>query len=379
MKRDMEQLNLRDAFKQEPDFCHAALMQAAYSVKEEKEVKRASFRALIIAAIIIVSMTAVAFAAGQLMGWTDFHNIFSNADVPQAAKEEMQVANSVSWEVGPMTFTATELLNDGHIALSSIRIATTDGSKTLITSNPWNTVGMYGENAKGHAAQLGVDPETSCIEAAKQLNLPLYNVRGILDVDPETVDSLMEYPLWNEDGSMTYLSMTFLKQIPAKEAIDHLPYRHIPANGEKYVAPFFLRVAKVDPVSGEETESWVDRTQNATIAISGVVEEKAYYPEDKINFDGFEFQHAHMQRHATGAYTYLVFNADQSLTEEDAYNLHNLFVEDAQGNLLPEGMDMSASLDTTAWPQVILIDLYGLETLPESLILESNGITVTAR
>jgi len=86
-----------------------------------------------------------------------------------------------------------------------------------------------------------------------------------------------------------------------------------------------------------------------------------------------------MQRHATGAYTYLVFNADQSLAEEDAYNLHNLFVEDAQGNLLPEGMDMSASIDTSAWPQVILIDLYGLETLPESLILESNGVTVTAK
>jgi hypothetical protein len=35
MKRTVDELNLRNAFRQEPERCHAALMDAARSVKEE--------------------------------------------------------------------------------------------------------------------------------------------------------------------------------------------------------------------------------------------------------------------------------------------------------------------------------------------------------
>ena len=62
MKRDMDNLDLRAAFRPMPEECHAALMDAARSVKEEKEMKRASFRVVLIAAMIIMSMMAVAFA-----------------------------------------------------------------------------------------------------------------------------------------------------------------------------------------------------------------------------------------------------------------------------------------------------------------------------
>lgn len=379
MKRDMEQLNLRDAFKQEPDFCHAALMQAAYSVEEEKQVKRASFRTLIVAAIIIVSMTAVAFAAGQLMGWTDFFGPHSNVGVPQAAVNEMHVDNGASCKVGPMTFTVKELMTDGHIVMSSVHIAPTDSSKALMCIDPGDVIGCNGENGRALAESLGIDPMTTYMDAARQLNLPLYLVRGILDVDPETIDSGMEDPMWNEDGSMTYFSMNFLKQVPAKEAIDHLPYRHAPVNGESFVAPFYLQVSKINPATGEETDIWVNRDQSETIAISGVVEEKTYKPEAAVNFDGFTFQHAHMQLHSTGAYSYIVFEADETVTEEDAYTLYELFVEDAQGNLLPEGMDLSTSVDVSAWPRVILTNLYGVDALPESLTLEMGEATVTAK
>lgn len=379
MKRDMENLNLRDAFKQEPDFCHEALMQAAHSVEEEKQVKRASFRTLIVAAIIIVSMTAVAFAAGQLMGWTDFFGSYSNVGVPQAAVNEMHVENGANCEVGPMTFTVKELMTDGHIVMSSVHIAPTDGSKALICTDLGDVIGCNGENGQALAEKLGIDPMTTYMDAAQQLNLPLYLVRGILDVDAENLDSAMEDPMWNEDGSMTYFSMNFLKQIPAKEAIDNLPYRHTPVNGEDFVAPFYLQVSKINPATGEETDSWINRDQSETIAISGVVEEKTYQPEEVVNFDGFSFQHAHMQLHNTGAYSYIVFEADETATEEDAYTLYELYVKDAQGNLLPEGMDLSTSVDVSAWPRVILTNLHGVDALPESLTLEMGEVTVTAK
>lgn len=379
MKRNMEQLDLRDAFKQEPDFCHAALMQAACSVKEEKQVKRASFRTLMIAAIIIVLMTAVAFAAGQLLGWTDFFGSYSNVGVPQAAVNEMQVENGASCQVGPMTFTVKELMTDGHIVMSSVHIAPTDGSKVLMCSDPGDSVGCNGENGRAYAEKLGIDPTTTYMDAARQLSLPLYLVRGILDVDPETIDGGMEDPLWNEDGSMTYFSMNFLKPVPAGEAVDHLPYRHTPVSGTTLVAPFYLRVSRIDPATGEETDVWVNRDQSETIAVSGVVEEKTYQPEAAVNFAGFSFQHAHMQLHSTGAYCYLVFEADETVTEEDAYALYNLYVKDAQGNLLPEGMDLSTSVDVSAWPRVILTNLYGVDALPEGITLEMGEATADAK
>ena len=42
MKREQIEWNLRDAFPQEPQACHDALMHAAYSVREEKKARRVS-------------------------------------------------------------------------------------------------------------------------------------------------------------------------------------------------------------------------------------------------------------------------------------------------------------------------------------------------
>jgi hypothetical protein len=72
MKRDMEHLNLRDAFAPMPEEAHDALMSAARSVKEDEPVKKAAFRTVLIAACVIVATMAVAMAAGQIFGWNDF-------------------------------------------------------------------------------------------------------------------------------------------------------------------------------------------------------------------------------------------------------------------------------------------------------------------
>ena len=53
MKRDLNNLDFRNAFTPIPAECRQALLDAARSVKEEKQVKRASFRAMLIAAILM--------------------------------------------------------------------------------------------------------------------------------------------------------------------------------------------------------------------------------------------------------------------------------------------------------------------------------------
>jgi len=71
MKRETELLNLRNAFPDEPESCHEALVQAARSVREDEPVKKVTFRAVLIAALIIAAMMAVAVAANNagLVDW----------------------------------------------------------------------------------------------------------------------------------------------------------------------------------------------------------------------------------------------------------------------------------------------------------------------
>ena len=70
MKRDLEHLYLKRAFRPVPEACHRALMDAARSVREEKPVKRISYRAALIAAVILIAAMAVAYAAVRL-GWIE--------------------------------------------------------------------------------------------------------------------------------------------------------------------------------------------------------------------------------------------------------------------------------------------------------------------
>ena len=85
MKREQSSYDLRKAFAPMPEECRQALMDAARSVKEEKPTKRASSRAILIAAIIIVATMAAAFAATQL-GWVDFFGSNYGVTVPQSRR-----------------------------------------------------------------------------------------------------------------------------------------------------------------------------------------------------------------------------------------------------------------------------------------------------
>jgi len=356
MTRKMDDLDLRSAFRPIPDSCRDALLHAARSVKEEKEVKRASFRAVIIAAIVIVAMTAVAFAAGSLMGWTDFFGYYDDIGVPQAAVDQMQVENTSAWQVGPLSFTVRELICDGHIALGSAVVTVTDGSEALLCTEPWDAIGANGDNGEAVAKRLGVSPDTSWVEAAKQTGLPLYRVSFMLEVDPAySGGETMSDPMWNEDGSLTCFCMPALNPDAVRD---------------KLTAAVWMRVAPIDVDADEEGEAWINREQTVTIPVAPVLETRTYIPEKETVIAGQTLRSVKAMRYVTGAYLTLEFDASQDLYADSIFGLYDVTLHDAQGTELPGGMNLSASLD-----MVIRLRLMaGVETLPETLTLADGTV-----
>ena len=107
MKREMDSLNLRDAFGPMPDDIREALLNTARSVKEEEPVKRVTIRTVLIAACIILATTAIAIATTNSFGWNDFFKILygeTNA-VPEEAQKIMDSTEEQAFILGPVTFT----------------------------------------------------------------------------------------------------------------------------------------------------------------------------------------------------------------------------------------------------------------------------------
>jgi len=357
MKRDWDNLNLRGAFRDEPEDCHQALMDAARSVKEEKEMKKASFRVVLIAALIILSLTAVGLAAGKVSGWSEFYNEYHGAGVgmPEGVYEQMQVREDLSWQVGPLTFTATELLTDGHIAISAIHVRTTDGSAALINgenvSDPVDPLRANGENGRAYAARLGVSENATWIEAAQQLNLPLYRV---------SADHSMTHPLYegdmmidvliNEDGSLTYYCMSMLKT-------DEV--------GAELNLPLCLDVVLADPTTGETAQRWRDYEQTVTLPVCPVLEERSYVPDRETVIAGHKLVKVEAVRYVTGAYLTFTYEMGYADVPESAFELYELELCDEAGNPLPGGMNLSARLTFT----IEVEEMIGVETLPDVLTL----------
>ena len=364
MKRDMDNLNLRDAFRPEPEACHAALMDAARSVKEEKEMKRASFRVVLIAALIIMSLTAVAFAAGNLLGWSDFYGRWhGTTGVPEGVYDQMKVSEDCSWQVGPLTFTVTEALTDGHIAITAIHVRTTDGSAALINganvSDPVDPIRANGENGRAYAARLGVSENATWIEAAQQLDLPLYRV---------SADHSMSHPLYegdmmidvliNEDGSLTFYCMSMLDTGRVQDEL---------------ALPLCLDVALADAATGETAQSWRDYDQTITLPVCPVLESRTYVPDRETIIAGHKLLKVDAVRYVTGAYLTFTYEMDYMAIPESAFELYELTLCDEAGNELPGGMNLSARMTFT----IEVEEMIGVETLPDVITLTDEVLPDT--
>lgn len=369
MKRDFGNPDLRTAFRDEPDACHAALMDAARSVREEPvPMKRFSMKMLVIAALIVLSMTAVAYAAGTLLGWTDFYQDYHRTGVPQGVYEQMQVTDDLSWEVGPLTFTATELLTDGHIAISAIHVRATDGSPALITGlnccDLTDPIRANGENGKALEQRLGLAERTSWLEAARQLNLPLYRVCADQSVAWALLDGeMMIDVLYNEDGSLTYFCMGILDVSRAADTL---------------TLPLELDVCQADVSTGETAARWQDFSQTVTLPVCPVLEERTYYPEQETFVAGHQLLKVDAVRYVTGAYLTLTYRMNWQDVPDSAGALDDLFeqdVLDGSGRTLPGGMSLTGSLTFTITQEMMI----GVDELPEVLVLGEGEQAFTCR
>ncbi len=356
MKRNLDELDIRSAFAQEPKACHDALMNAAFSVKEEKTVKKASFRVALVVALIIVATMTVAVASGNLLGFADLFGGQYGTTVPETVQRVMNEEwNKHEFALGEVVFTTQELFCDGHIAMASTVISMPDGSDALICAEPYDAVGATGENGEQAAKRLGVEPGMTWIEAAKKLNRKLYAVRAILEV-PAEIDSgcAMEDFLYNEDGSVTYFSM---------------PELNGKATGETVDMQMFLRVAEIDLNAETETTVLKER-KPLSIFLEAPIEEHVYACNGDFIADGYKLESIKAELSGAGLYLYSTFIAPDGVTEADVYERDFPLWLDLEEKALPSGINLSASVDTQNLPKITYMQMLSVNAIPEKMIMQ---------
>ncbi len=383
----MENLHFDKANLPMPEGCYRALMDAARSVKEENKVKRASYRAVLIAAILIIVTMAVAFAAQQL-GWVDFYGTYG-ITLPKAAEETMNATKPISYEVGPMTFTYNQLITDKRIVLSSAQVHLTDGTEALIANDSelYEAVDAISDTI---LKKYGLKSGTTWVQAAQQLTLPLYGVRALVEVPPEyDQGEAMEDALWNEDGSIVYFNMPSLNKDAVK---DELPIT------------LYMAVHQYDPATDEvKINVWTDR-EETILPVARLLAEKTYKPEGDATItlpgvtttvqdsDGKESSETtsppvtvtltgiHAEQYATGIYLTSDFILPEGISEDAAREaLYSVSILSADGEELPMGVNLSANAIVSDLPNASLESMTSLETLPETLIIMGGKAQVVMK
>ena len=365
MKRDMDNLNLRDAFRPMSEETRDLMMNTARSLKEEEPVKKATFRTVLIAACIIMATMAVAVAAGNVFGWTDFFKNDYGADLPKTAQEIMASCEPVSWQEGDVVFTVRERYSDSRLAMISVEARLAEGVEGILAADDFtDAIGVYGENSAAVANRLGVDPSMTWAEAAKQLNLPLYSVRATLETPSELWGGEQyEDPMFNDDGSLTYFSLQPLNGQVSGEEID---------------ARVYLRTKLVNLEDAEDdsnvTKEYVDlpiHTEKSVTMAEYII------PEDTKVLDAFSIDSIQAELLPSGLHFTTTLTALDSATQEMAFDKLFVKIVKENGEDYPTGITLSggfSNLDT--WPQIPYTQMISVDQMPETIQLvfpDANG------
>ena len=144
--------------------------------------------------------------------------------------------------LGGIIFTPHELYADKNIVMAAVEARLPEGEKGLVCGDdPFGIIGANQDNGKAVAEKLGIDPMITWVEAAKQLNVPLYSAEALLDVPLEYYGSeMMSDPMFNEDGSLTYFSVQPLNGKVQRGTLD---------------CQLYLRVARINLENVDESPS----------------------------------------------------------------------------------------------------------------------------
>ncbi len=361
MKRDMENLNLRDTFKATPDKCRDALMTAARSVREEEPVRRISFRAVLIAACIILATMAIAIAATKTLGWADFFEIIYG-DTNVITKEAQAIMDNTEKQtvtVGPVSFTVQSLFADEQQAMATTLITTADGSRALFVTEFYGNDYAVGDNeefGEALAKLYGVDPETTWIDTAKKLNCPLYRVAATLHgKDPYDYGGGMLGDLYDEEGNLVYFSTRDMYMPDGSS----YPLRADPVPMELWV-----QVNEIDLETGDEIH--VGHTVMDVQVPMSLQSEPVEYriPEDYVVF-GLHLDSVKATKTAAGVYLYVDFTDQDGMKYRKNY-MYPVWT-DENGEEYPDGLIMSYYIDTDQWPRVSVNSMIAADSIPERI------------
>ncbi len=321
MKRTIEELDLRGAFRPVPQKCHDALTAAARSVKEEKSARRLSAKTVLIAALILAVTMAVAYAATR-WGWIEYYERQQGITVPDEAQKVFEGNEARVYEVVPMTFTFQQLLTDKRIAMSSARVHATDGSEALYAddTNVYEAVDAITDTVSElYALKRGAD----WLEAACETGLPVYGVRALIEAEePYGNGGSMEDALWNEDGSIVYFSMPMLS---------------LGAVEDELSVTLYMSVTQFDPETGEEMDRWT-RRESVVLPVLPPLDERSYLPWETDELDEIRLESVYAERYATGIYLTIALIVPDWMEKEDALEaLYGLSVLDSDGAPPPVG------------------------------------------
>ena len=357
MKRETDPLKLRSAFEPMPDGCYNALMKAARSVKEEKPVKRTVFRTAVIAVCIILTAMAAAVAAGSILGWNDFFKLYHDVAVPQTAQEIMAASQPESFQLGDVVFTVRERYSDAYLAMITTEARLAEGVTGIVTADaPFDPIGAYGDNSAAVAARLGVDPGMTWVEAARQLNVPLYSVTALLET-PEALYGGEPFadPLFNEDGSLSYFSLQPLNGM---------------ADAAQLACQVWLRVERVNLDDPEHPADEWQAYEPLSIAVQPTLDAREYaIPAEARTQGSFTLESVQAQLTPSGVHLTAVFAAQAGATEEQAYDrLGEVRFVQPDGSEYPTGMNLSGGISNLdRWPQVEVKQMIGTEKIPERI------------
>lgn len=357
MKREQIEWNLRDAFPQEPQACHDALMHAAYSVREEKKARRVSLRVALLIVLALLVTISVALAVSEWMGWTDYLAQVYSIHITDSMQQEMDATEQRSFQVGPLTLTLRQNLTDGWMALSSIEAYTTDGSPAVCVGDAAfnDPVGAFGEN---QTAFLGVDPSLTWTQVAAKLDMPLYVVRALMEPAPEFHGGeSMEDMLWTQDGRLTYFNMSYLKWATVNET---LPVR------------YYLQVRQYDPATEKQINEWLVEEEDV-LSVLPLLAEKDYVPSESIQFDGYRLEKVIGKLYASGAYFTAILTAPEGKEmnlDEIGFLFDAVNLTDEEGNSFPRAF-AGGGLYHQQWPTLYRTQSFSLEKLPERIRIKN--------
>lgn len=328
---------------------------------EIKVKKRLSF-GLVLALVLILASVAVAIAATRL-GWVDYLGERQGVTVPKTAREALNATAPQQFQVGPMTFTFNQLLADKRMVMSSAAVRTTDGSEALYAddTNVYEAVDALSGTV---LERYHLDSGINWLDAAKQLNLPLYGIRALVEISQEYSEGFaMEDAMWNEDGSIIYFNMPMLTP---KSVKDELP------------VTLYMSVTQFDPSTGDTLGKWQIR-ENITLPVAPLLAEKTYLPEGDAELDRVKLVSVYAQQYATGIYLTSTFTGKEGKTADSSTGaLYRLVLCDGEGNALPEGLNLSSSAFAYGLP-VTMETMTSLETLPDSLIVTDGTVKVSVK